>query len=500
MNDPAAERMVDPTSRRLTRIGWLAGIISSTVVFVSIGFLIPIFFDPDQRASLGRENLPLMVVTLAVLGTVVMTVFRREYRAAVGWIVEGREPTEAEHLRTLRLPGRVALIDGAAWIVAAIAFGLFNLHHSLGFAAVVVSTIWLGGETTMGIVYLLYERTLAPITALALAAHLPRRSAALGIRQRLLFAWSLGTGVPILGVLIIGIVGVTKSGVEPTYVGGACLFLGGVAIATGLFATLMTARAISDPLTSVRDAVGRLAGGELDTLVTVDDASEVGLLQAGFNRMAEDLRDREHIRDLFGRHVGRDVAAAALGGGIRLGGEEREIGALFIDITGSTAVALAMPPTEVVRLLNRFFKVVIDEVEAEGGLVNKFEGDGALCVFGAPVASEDPAGQAMCAARRLAARLDRELPEVGFGIGVSAGRAVAGNVGSEARFEYTVIGDPVNEAARLCELAKEKEERIVASQAALDRAGEDEAGEWDVAERTVLRGRLDATGLALPRS
>ena len=130
-------------------------------------------------------------------------------------------------------------------------------------------------------------------------------------------------------------------------------------------------------------------------------------------------------------------------------------------------MALAMPPTEVVRLLNRFFRVVIEVVEDEGGFVNKFEGDAALCVFGAPAATPDPAGQALCAARRLADRLDREVPEVGFGIGISAGSAVAGNVGSEQRFEYTVIGDPVNEAARLSDLAKERSERVLASDAAL---------------------------------
>jgi adenylate cyclase len=139
-------------------------------------------------------------------------------------------------------------------------------------------------------------------------------------------------------------------------------------------------------------------------------------------------------------------------------------------------------------------------VESERGLVNKFEGDAALCVFGAPVASDDPAGDALRAARRLAERLDREVPEIGFGIGVSAGKAVAGNVGSEKRFEYTVIGDPVNEAARLCDLAKERAEPVVASDAALARAADGEADEWSVTERAVLRGRLEATGIAAPRA
>ena len=132
--------------------------------------------------------------------------------------------------------------------------------------------------------------------------------------------------------------------------------------------------------------------------------------------------------------------------------------------------------------------------------MNKFEGDAALCVFGAPVASDDPAGDALRAARaaRRAPRRARSARSAS-GSASRPGVAVAGNVGSEQRFEYTVIGDPVNEAARLCELAKERGERVLASEAALSRAGATEAAGWELAERTVLRGRLEATGLAMPR-
>ena len=157
-----------------------------------------------------------------------------------------------------------------------------------------------------------------------------------------------------------------------------------------------------------------------------------------------------------------------------------------------------MPPTDVVRLLNRFFRVVVEVSEAEGGFVNKFEGDAALCVFGAPAAADDPAGAALCTARKLHERLDREVPEIGYGIGVSAGRAVAGNVGSEHRFEYTVIGDPVNEAARLSELAKARPSRILASEAILRAADPAEAARWLLGEAITLRGRAAPTRIAEP--
>jgi adenylate cyclase len=194
------------------------------------------------------------------------------------------------------------------------------------------------------------------------------------------------------------------------------------------------------------------------------------------------------------------VARAALGQDVRLGGEEREIAAMFVDLIGFTPLTLAMPPAEVVRLLNRFFRVVVEVVEAEGGIVNKFAGDAALCVFGAPVARENPTVDALRAARVLADRLTAELPEIDFGIGLSAGLAVAGNVGAEHRFEYTVIGDPVNEAARLAELAKQRPGRVLASDAALDRAPHAESDGWSTTGAAVLRGRSLPTGLGQPQT
>jgi adenylate cyclase len=169
---------------------------------------------------------------------------------------------------------------------------------------------------------------------------------------------------------------------------------------------------------------------------------------------------------------------------------------MFADVIGSTELAQELEPEQVVKLLNDFFALVVAVTESHGGIVNKFEGDGALCVFGAPVGLEDPATPALQAARELRARLLDELPEVDAGIAVSAGDAVAGNVGAEERFEYTVIGDPVNEASRLSDLAKARPERMLASDAAVQRATPEEAARWALGEATVLRGREEPTRIA----
>jgi class 3 adenylate cyclase len=208
------------------------------------------------------------------------------------------------------------------------------------------------------------------------------------------------------------------------------------------------------------------------------------------------MAERERLRDLFSRHVGHDVARAVLDGDLAPEGEDREIAVVFIDLVGSTSLAAERPPRQVVGLLNAFFHVVVDVVETHGGAVDSFQGDAALCVFGAPVPRERPAADALAAGRGLRLRLADEVPEVSYGIGVSAGMAVAGNVGAEHRFEYTVIGDPVNEASRLCELAKLRPERMLASQGAIELAGGSEESRWRLGESVTLRGRQAPTRLA----
>ena len=212
--------------------------------------------------------------------------------------------------------------------------------------------------------------------------------------------------------------------------------------------------------------------------------------------MVAGLAERDRLRDLFGRHVGTGVAQRAVEEGASLSGDVVAAAVLFIDLVGSTQLAESRPPQEVAAVLNDFFQIVVDAVDKRQGLINKFAGDAALAVFGAPVRSDEPASDALATARDLGTQL-RRLP-VDFGIGVSAGRVFAGNVGAENRYEYTVIGDAANEAARLADLAKTADRRILCSAAAIDRAGEAERANWAECYSTVLRGRSEATHVWKP--
>jgi adenylate cyclase len=489
----------ETTTHRLKRAAAVSNGLGALVLFLLVGVLAP--FAPenvDRQLGLNAAAGVAYLVLALVFGT---WIGKRMNAPIERWLAAERPPTERERKLALGVPARVALVSAVCWSIGAVLFTILNAPTS-GWAALVVGgAIMLGGETTTAVAYLLAERITRPITALALAGGAPPpRACGPGVRGRLMMAWSLGTGVPLFGILIIAVAGVADGEEDPALLAASVGLLATVGFAVGLLAIAVASRSIADPIAAVRDGMERVEEGQLDVSVPVDDGSEVGLLEAGFNRMAAGLRERERLHDLFGRHVGREVARAALedDGDAQLGGEVREVAVVFADVIGSTSLAGRRPPNEVVTLLNDFFRLVVETVEEQGGWVNKFEGDAALCLFGAPTARPDAACDALRAARRLRRRLDEELQGADAGIGVSAGPAVAGNVGTEERFEYTVIGDPVNEASRLSVLAKRRPERLLASAAVVARAGPEEAALWDIREEVVLRGRDEPTALATP--
>jgi adenylate cyclase len=398
----------------------------------------------------------------------------------------------------LRAPLHQLQILAVGWGGAALLFFAVNVAISVAMAVEISVTILLGGVVTSALGYLLIERINRENTALALSIGPPQRAATPGVSARLLLTWAIGTSVFLLGIAALAIAVLIDPGGESLRrVGASALFLSVGGLTVGLLTMTVATRSIADPLKSIRSALAEVERGRTDIEVPVEDGSEVGQLQAGVNRMVAGLREHERLRDLFGRHVGEDVARQALERGVELGGEAREAAVLFVDVIGSTALAASRPPGEVVDTLNAFFGLVVAVVRRHGGWVNKFEGDAALCVFGAPLTIDDSAGAALAAGRELRDRLTTELPALPAGIGISAGLVVAGNVGAEERFEYTVLGDPVNEAARLTELAKRREGRLLASEAVIARAGAAEAERWRLDGSVELRGRPEPTRVAV---
>ncbi|HEX4691978.1 MAG TPA: adenylate/guanylate cyclase domain-containing protein [Solirubrobacteraceae bacterium] len=475
-----------------------ANVVGGVVVYVFMRWILPLPTVPDPDAA-SRENLIAFALYLLLSVPAGIAWSFKLHLPVQRWLESGCPPDERAQRDALRAPIRQLRVHALLWGLAGVLFVALNVGPSPRLALDIAVTVVLGATTTGAVGYLLAERILRPVTRAALAARLPERPVVPGVSSRILIFWALGTGVPVLGLAVAALSLLTGLlDASSDRLAAIVLFLGGIALVVGLLATVLSARSLADPLEQLRRAMGDVQRGRTDVGLEIYDGGEIGLLQAGFNHMIAAVREREELQDLFGRQVGEEVARQALERGITLGGETREVGVLFVDLVGSTELAATRPPDEVVELLNEFFCVVVAVVSDHGGAVNKFEGDAALCVFGAPLETPDAAGSALAAARELRRRLAEEVPGTDLGIGVSAGEAVAGNIGSAERFEYTVIGDPVNEASRLTELAKRHPARALASAAALQRAGEDERRCWELGEEVELRGRGEPTRVAAP--
>jgi adenylate cyclase len=474
-------------------------LVEAALTYVFIVYVAPLPGVKSPHAH--RTDLIALLVVCALAWTACVLWGRRTFAPVRRWLVRGGVPTDAERARTVRMPLHQGGQTLAVWSLVAVALGVFEvsvLDGSAGAAVLIAVMVALGGLVASALTYLAAERIIRPAIALALRHTTPVRPLLPGIAARVYLAWEFGTAVAVSGAAVVAIAYLAGAGISPRRLAATVIFLAAIALTVGAVTLLIAVRSVADPVRAVRRAMARVEEGETDLVVPVDDGGEVGLLQAGFNRMLAGLRERDLIRDLFGRHVGEEVARSALVRGTELGGELREAAVLFVDIVGSTAFVAETDAREVVQTLNRFFAICDEVVTLHGGWVNKFEGDAALCVFGAPTEHPDAAGASLAAARELRERLRRELDGLEAAIGLSAGTVVAGNVGAAHRYEYTVIGDPVNEAARLTELAKGRPSRLLASEVVVRRAGAAEATRWSLGEPVTLRGRPRPTKIAVP--
>jgi class 3 adenylate cyclase len=478
--------------------GRLAGAYLLSVT-AAVAILIPL----GGEALLGAQN---YFSEKNIIGSAVLVVVGTLVIAAGGvmnivptlrWFIPGHEPDERQRKALTRLLARQTLLLSGTWIVSGTISALLNVEGGVGVIVPTALGVVLGGSAASGVGLLLTTKIVRPILAAATRTS-ERLIAAPGVLARLILLWMMCSGLPSL--VIVALVVVRSNGwliPKTTSLETAVLVIALAAVLLGLPTMILTSRSIADPIREVVDAMVEVKQGNFDVGVPVFEKSEIGRLQSGFNRMVAGLAERERVRDLFGRHVGANVARRAIEQGAEMSGTVEEAAILFIDLTGSTELAARHPPERVAEVLNDFFRIVVDAVDASDGMINKFQGDAALAVFGAPFHSDGAASAALATARALGENL-RELPLVDFGIGVSAGSVFAGNIGAENRYEYTVIGDPVNEAARLADLAKTSDRRILCSSAAIERADAVERGHWAAKGSEVLRGRSEATEFSAP--
>ena len=293
----------------------------------------------------------------------------------------------------------------------------------------------------------------------------------LGVRARLLGVFLLVGALP---VSVLGLIAYTRitamRGASPDEAARLIhdlvflvLFVAVVGLAMSVVLSLHVARSVAEPLREVERAMDGVAGGDLDQRALVVSTDEIGAVAEGFNRMVQGLREREQIKETFGRYVSREIRDEILAGRVALGGQTLDVTILFSDLRDFTPWVEATPAADVVQALNSYFSEMEAAIRGHHGLVLQFIGDEIEAVFGAPVPTSDHPTMAVRAAlemrRRLAAWNDRRRaagqPIFRHGIGIHSGIVLAGNIGSPERLSYSLVGDPVNLASRIQSLNKD---------------------------------------------
>jgi sigma-B regulation protein RsbU (phosphoserine phosphatase) len=219
------------------------------------------------------------------------------------------------------------------------------------------------------------------------------------------------------------------------------------------------ARWIARPIRELAEQAQRVREGERDVAIVPQSRDEIGVLARAMNDMVRAIRDRDFIRETLGRYASPEIAERCLRDRdtLRLGGEAREVTILMSDLRGFSELSERLGPEAMITVLNRYLARMTPVILEHGGMIDEFIGDAILVLFGVPFKRpDDPERAVRCALamQRTLAELNEEhrrlgLPELAMGIGIHAGRVVAGNIGSDQHVKYGVVGPAVNLTSRI---------------------------------------------------
>lgn len=239
-------------------------------------------------------------------------------------------------------------------------------------------------------------------------------------------------------------------------------WLSGVVLSAAFLINLFFSRTFTRPIRTLTDASKKIRDGQYDIEIHSASKDELGLLTDSFRDMAHGLAERERIKEAFGKFVNRQMADLVMNSDVKLGGERRDVAVFFSDIRGFTELSEKMEPEDCVGFLNSYMSRMVSCVHRTRGIVDKYIGDAIMSVWGVPVSTGDDAFNAVNAALMMRGQLielnktrgTAKRPAIRIGIGIHYGPVLAGQIGSEDRMEYTVIGDTVNLASRIEALNK----------------------------------------------
>jgi adenylate cyclase len=469
--------------------------VSAWVVCIATVGLFTLYTETSPEEFWRVAAVAIGAVTVGVSYAIV-----REWRLSrpiIQWVRAGRPDRDALDVWrcVVGMPRRLVLANGwRAFAIVALPVSVYaTAEFDLpAYGAVIVCA---GAVVAVGYAAILHffgsELFMRPLLE-DLASRLPSDfgGGRLGVPLR----WKLLGALPLINV----ITGVVASGLstdgsaELSDLGLDVVAAVVVAFTVSLELTVLLTKSILRPVDDLLEATEAVKRGDLDARVPVVSGDELGELAGSFNEMMEGLAERERLRTAFGSYVAPEVAERVLEEGELLEGQEREVSVMFVDLCDFTARAERSSPRETVAFLNEFFDVVVPCVMEHGGHANKFLGDGVLAVFGAPERIDDHADRAVGAAVAIASALaERFGGEVRIGVGISTGSVVVGSVGGGGRLEFSVIGDPVNVAARVQALTRETGDVVLLTEATRRLMKMRESG-------VEARGEAELRGIAEP--
>ena len=478
-----------PPPNRVLEIYGGAIAIGSTAAAVGAYYItLSVVFPPGVLAFF------LSTLVLAVVLSIGATfmVHRRLSRALRAWL---RRPDDTVDLgawhEALNYPVFLSVSVGMAALVVSLlvatATGLYagslsiGLHIAVGgLLASLLDAVfaWLYTDHRMAVVL----RAMAARNPLLPVAG--RGIVTLGLAAKMAIVI---VGVSVVGAVVAGTLAYrgAEQAVQSGDISGLALELLVVTVAglaVSLSGCLLVARHITGPVEELTRMLAELVPERYGMRALPRNSDEAGQLMVAVNQMLDGLEEREFIKDALSRYVTHEVTDSVLQGGLNLGGEQLEVTVLMADIREFTVLTERLPPRRLVRLLNRYFTAMVEECEAQGGMIDKFIGDAIMVVFGAPVprpARESAlrAARAAVGMRNRLVRLNETLaaeglPTLSMGIGVHSGEAIAGNIGAPQRLDYTVIGDSVNVCARIESTCKSLGQDVLISEATRDLLGD----------------------------
>lgn len=386
------------------------------------------------------------------------------------------------HQRLLNEPFFLIALDLAIWLTAAVVyplfFWLFGPSHPVVSRAFFMSLIT--GLITITVAFFVFEhvlqKRLTPFFFPNGGLYATPKTIRIRIRTRLfafLFACNLVPFLAILNLLresteINMEAAAILSGLKAEVFSNSLIFMG-----VGVWLTILVSSNLTRPLQGIIHVLRGVRHGNFEKKVRVTSNDEIGYTGDVINEMNEGLKERDFIKETFGKYVAQEVRDEVLSGRVPLDGEMKEVTILFADLRDFTPMTESHEPKLVVKIMNSYFEEMAAAIHQEGGLVLQFLGDEIYAVFGAPISRADHPERASRAAIAMNQRLvevnkrfsGQGWPTLRHGIGIHTGEAVAANIGSPDRLSYLLVGDTVNLASRLQGLTKDMGEEIIISEA-----------------------------------